>query len=272
MKTMSIMKKNINGIDVYYNKELDIISENFADSNLCNSSGYFTRTVCSGIYDNCFEITTKCNQRCLNCFSFSSPVGGKEMPFSMIESTLQQTHQNRIRICISGGEPFLHSHIKDILALSGVFHDLNFVISSNGNFALSHDISSLLVNGKWLLALSLHGNKENHNKYTNSDSFDNVLEKIEQLHSKIPIHIYCVLHRFLSKMDVDYLLDLQSKYCLAFIRFITPRKVGRVDGYYGIELLDYIFSKTKDNSCAGIKNGYSHTEFINVDGEKRILG
>lgn len=263
--------KTIKGNKIYYNKAFDVISNSPVDETAFSNESLYVRTVPDGVYDICIEITTKCNQRCRNCFAFSTPETGKELDYDYISNIISKASKDRIRIGITGGEPFLHSRIRDILALGSKFQDINFMISSNGNFELTSEIAQLLVDGDWLLSLSLHGRKTSHNMYTESQGFDNVIKKIQTLNDKIVIHIYSVINKFMTKEDVDYLLELQNQYRIFYTRFIIPRNVGRVDFNYDTSLITYINEKVIGMSKAGMKKDYSHTEMINVDGIGRIM-
>lgn len=264
--------KTIGGNKIYYNKAFDVISNSPINMTIFTNESLYVRTVPDGIYDTCLEITTKCNQRCRNCFAFSTPETGKELDYDFISGIISKSSRDRIRIGITGGEPFLHSKIREILALGSKYQDVNFMISTNGNFELTPEMTKLLIDGDWLLSLSLHGMKKTHNMYTVSQGYDNVINKIQTLNDKIVIHIYCVINRFMTKDDVDYLLGLQNQYRIFYTRFIVPRNVGRVDYEYDTSLLTYINDRVIGMTNAGIKKDYSHTEMINVDGIGRIIG
>lgn len=269
---MSSVSKLINGKEIFYNRELDIISRNTIENQSAQQDGIYTRTISEGVYDTCFEITTKCNQCCRNCFAYSSPEKGEEMKYEYLEKMISNRENERIRIGITGGEPFLHSEILKILELPYKFGNLNFMISTNGNFVLTHKMEKNLLDGKWLMSLSIHGNKLAHNLYTESESFDNVILNLSKLNEKIIIHTYTVINRYMTEGDIDYILNLQDRYRIYFSRFIIPRNVGRVDFQYDDGLVEYIHTKIKDNDKAGIKKDYSHTELINVMTKSRIIG
>lgn len=269
---MIIVSKIIDGKEIYYNKETDIISRDGAESGYIRESDTYIRTIPEGIYDTCFEITTKCNQCCRNCFAYSSPENGEEMKYEDIEKIISDRENMRIRIGITGGEPFLHSEIQKVLELPLKFRSLNFMISSNGNFELTNELKKRLVKGKWLISLSIHGDKATHNLYTKSESFDRVISNLSELNEDIIIHTYSVVNRYMTKEDIDYLLDMQNNYRIYYTRFILPRNVGRVDFQYDENLVEYIYEKVRHNVKAGIKKDYSHTELINVKMNSRIIG
>ena len=269
---MNIVSKIIGGKEICYNKELDIISKNIVESECVNECGTYNRTISEGIYDTCLEITTKCNQCCRNCFAYSFPGYGEEMKYEYIEKLISDREDERIRIGITGGEPFLHSEIQKVLELPLKFKKLNFMISSNGNFELTSELRESIVNGIWLMSLSIHGNREAHNLYTKSESFDSVISNLSKLNEDIIIHTYTVINRYITRDDIDYILELQNKFRIYYTRFIIPRNTGRTDFLYDKSLINYIYEKVKDNAKAGIKRDYSHTELINVRMDSRIIG
>lgn len=269
---MSIVRKIINGKEIFYNRELDIISRDTVDGQYAQQDGIYTRTIPEGVYDTCFEITTKCNQCCRNCFAYSSPGKGEEMKYEYIEKLISKKESERIRIGITGGEPFLHSEILKILELPNEFSNLNFMISTNGNFEMGNKIEKKLIEGKWLVSLSIHGDKETHNLYTQSESFDTAILNLSKLSENVIIHTYTVINYYMSESNIDYILNLQDKYKIYFSRFIIPRNVGRVDFQYDDRFVDYIHRKVKDTNKAGIKKDYSHTELISITLNSRIIG
>lgn len=262
MGNKEIILKSINNELVYYNKLTDVI---YINDNQNKNNIYLNRTLSNKIYDTCIEVTTACNQNCLNCFSNSFPDG--KMNFIDIDSIKQIINdriKSRIRICITGGEPFLHPQINQILNIPNSFKDLNFVINSNGYLIMSDDILNCLINNEWLLAISIHGNQNHHNKYTGTNSHSTIISNLKILSQKIPLHIYCVIHRYIDKDDVDYLFWLRDYFKVNYLRFILPREFGRFDNYYNKEAINYILEKVKNDNRSGIKIDASNTEFISV--------
>lgn len=266
------MSKKIGEDFVYYNKEFDIISkQEICSAN--NSNIIYTRTVPTEIYDTCFEITTECNQHCRNCFAHSAPyLKGMIMPYTYVEEYIERIEDRRIRIGITGGEPFMHPEISNVLRLPFCFPNLNYVISTNGTIKLSHTLLDALTDGNWLVSISIHGNEKTHNAYTETEKFKIVIENLKLLSQCTTVHVYSVLNHFMSISDVDYILSLLDNYNVSFVRFITPRKVGRFDCTYDKNLPRYIEQRASNNLRVGIKISSSHTEMINVQQERIIIG
>lgn len=106
------------------------------------------------------EITYECALKCIFCSSraeFPAPIA--EMDFSLIKSILIQAKQLGVRvISLSGGEPFLHTRIHDVLSLC---RELEFEILLYTSGIVFDDEGSLTsLDRKSLLSLAeMHGEK-----------------------------------------------------------------------------------------------------------------
>ena len=62
------------------------------------------------------EITQQCPNNCIHCSSFSSWEQRQSMPYELICSIIKDAiYLGCVRICISGGEPFLHPNLSEIV-------------------------------------------------------------------------------------------------------------------------------------------------------------
>ena len=109
-----------------------------------------------------------------------------------------------IRVCLTGGEPLLHSRIQDLLKWPTLFQDLGFVLSTNAT--VRPDLDSQVVDNRWLMAISLHGGKDAHNAYTRSGSFLPVTNRIEALAKRTTVHLYSVIHDGMKTEDIEWLI------------------------------------------------------------------
>lgn len=90
------------------------------------------------------ELTTRCNLKCKHCYRYSSPdIEDEEIPYEKAMSVLEEMYHLGGRfIEITGGEPFLHSRIKDILTYAG--EKYNFVgLLTNGTLVKNDMIDYL---------------------------------------------------------------------------------------------------------------------------------
>ncbi len=64
------------------------------------------------------EITRKCPNNCLHCSSLSNRVCQERLPYDKFKEVVSDAKQLGAKtICLSGGEPFLHDRIVDIVRL-----------------------------------------------------------------------------------------------------------------------------------------------------------
>lgn len=263
MVKTAAMEKIINGSLYTYDQQFDIISlKNFEPC-------YFPlkRTVDNTIVDLCVEITTKCNRTCLNCFSKSNASEVyTELPYEDFDFFLKKNEQKYIRVSLTGGEPLLHHNIHNYLKLPTIFNKIGFVLSTNGSVAKRYyeEISKT----QWTIALSLHGNEDAHTRYVGKNDFSNVLESLTRLSNSNFVHIYCVLHEFLTKQDIDWLYELRDSSKVSFLRFIKPRNFGRYASVTTNSLIEYVIKRIDDRSA--YKIDASPTHFLTSNGKLRM--
>lgn len=126
-------------------------------------------------------ITERCLQNCRFCFNWK--VDGKQnaidMAFTDIHYILDQSRQKGHRyLTITGGEPFLHPRIIDIIDYA---HDLGFMVNilTNGLLIDENLISKLQGKFRLRIRISLDGAaKEVHEYVRGNDTFERVLTAI----------------------------------------------------------------------------------------------
>lgn len=257
-------EKFINKQLVKYRPNSDVI---FTDDLLIENNQSYKRTFNDYVYDTCIEITTCCNQECLNCFSESSYTKpGSNMRIADIEKIISSRISERIRFTLSGGEPFLHPHIKQILEIPRTYQTANYWINTNGYINNIQDYLEPLVNNEWNIAFSIHGERTTHNLYTKSDSYDLVEANIIFLSKYINTHIYSVINKYTTLSDINHLVRLKKLTNSSFLRFIVPRDFGRIDTNFDNNIID----KIPDIHGIGIKRCASNTEFVSVKGVSRL--
>lgn len=262
---MRIHEKIINGILVRYSYENDIISEQkIIDFDITS----YQRTTSNNIYDTCLEITTFCNQECINCFSESSyRRKGSEMDYKNIERCIRERIEERIRFIISGGEPFLHSDINNILKLPLKYPNANYWLNTNGYIKEINPYIEQIIDNEWNIAISIHGSEKTHNLYTKRDSYKLAKKNLFLLSTHSLTHIYSVINEYTSYEDIKHMIELRNKSNACFLRFIVPRKYGRYNNFNKQEIINNI-------PCSRnviIKKDASNTEFISVNGFSRML-
>lgn len=262
---MKITEKSINNQLVKYSPNCDVIFTE--DLIIDNNIQLYNRTSNNQVYDSCLEITTCCNQECLNCFANSScRKPGLDMKYIDIEKIICSRISERIRFTISGGEPFLHPHIKRVLEIPKRYPMANYWINTNGYINNIKEYVGPLINNEWNIAFSIHGAKTTHNLYTRSDSYELVEANIIYLSKYLNTHIYSVINKNTTISDINHLVRLKNLSNASFLRFIVPREFGRIDLNYDSRIIDKI-PTTYD---VGIKRNASNTEFVPIEGVSRL--
>jgi molybdenum cofactor biosynthesis enzyme MoaA len=253
------IQKDIDGTTYRYDRWLDII---FSEPYTLGVP--FSRTQTARVVDLCLEVTTWCNFACENCFSRSHPAKtGRHLPVGEALSVVQSRQADIVRVCVTGGEPLMHPDIEDILLFPAQFAECGFVLTTNGS--LRKDLDPLIAANEWLTAVSLHGRKQAHERYTGSNSFDLVTSRIKSLARRAVVHIYSVVHDSISRGDVDYLFSFRDEVGARFLRFMVPRPHGRYQPLTTRGALDHVCERLDARS--GLKMAKSGTTLLTVDGE-----
>ncbi len=174
-----------------------------------------------------WEMTFKCNLKCVHCLSDSGTPNKEEFDrddcFRLID---QLTDLKVFQVNIGGGEPFIRDDFMDILSYA---HKKGLVtcVSTNGTF-IDTDIAQRLARLKMLyLQVSLDGvNAEVNDRIRGKGTYKRILEAISCLASnKVPFSINTVLTR-LNYPQLDPLRDLAKEYG-AELRVSRFRPSGR---------------------------------------------
>lgn len=129
-------------------------------------------------------ITEECNMNCIHCYEKSS---NKKMGLYHIEKIMHELKKHNImQITITGGEPFLHPNIFEILKKA---KELGFLVllHSNGSLINSNSIEKLsyyLSNKTDFIQISLEGSTPQIHNHQGRHSFDKIIENIKLLVEK----------------------------------------------------------------------------------------
>jgi MoaA/NifB/PqqE/SkfB family radical SAM enzyme len=125
--------------------------------------------------------TLRCNLRCEHCYSSSGPWARVELDARLVEGILTDAARMGYEVVsISGGEPFLYSHLAEILRHARAL-GMRTTVTTNGYFLDSHHLEPLrdCLNQ---LAISLDGPAEIHNRVRASpQAFDRLCAGLECL-------------------------------------------------------------------------------------------
>lgn len=121
-----------------------------------------------------------CNNDCIMCsvdgLKKSDEVSYFEIEKKLVKNSFKET------ISLTGGEPTEHSQIKKIFKKAKEIGYKGVDLSSNGiNFSDEKFTKSLADYGLRTVTVSVHGDKEMHNKIVNKKAYKKVFEGIENL-------------------------------------------------------------------------------------------
>lgn len=179
----------------------------------------------NGIY---CEILSDCNLRCKHCYN-ASGMNNNILSKSTIENVFNEMKTtNCTNFVLSGGEPFLHPEIWDILDLLCT-EDFSITLVTNGtliNEFIVDKISKYNIN----LLVSLNGSSaENDDLIRGKGSFDKTIKGLYLLKAQNQLHkvtINFVLTKINSN-DISEMVNLLEKIGVKKISFILMTKSGR---------------------------------------------
>jgi len=193
-----------------------------------------------------FEITGRCNMRCRHCRAWKEPK--KDLSIGMIEKVLEFVIPeacSEIRFTISGGEPFLHPQLFEILKLiKKKVDDVNdtnnkiiphVVITTNGYLVTEEKIKRLEEIGfkKLCVQVSIDSsNPQKHDTFRSTPgAFDKAIKAVKLLaESKLVASIRAtIIPDTLS--EIEDLILLAKKYGVKRIGFgsVIPTGKGKLN-------------------------------------------
>jgi AdoMet-dependent heme synthase len=209
-----------------------------------------------------WHITNKCNLRCKHCYQDDYTTNNELSfnEFKIIADKIFMTLHTWNKLgdfSITGGEPFLHPHIFDILEYINSSEDVSRVdILTNGIF-ITHEIINRLKNFNKLryIQISLDGScPDIHDAVRGKGSFNKAMDGIRLLISNnIEVRIMFTLQR-LNMMDVPDIIDLCIKENISGITIERIIPVNNDDKFTKEEIYS-IFKYISDRSDFEYDNG-----------------
>ncbi len=184
-----------------------------------------------------FHVTDRCNLLCSHCLVSSGPAERREMAADRIEWIAGQAHGLGARLfALTGGEPFMHGEIRDIieglLALDGT----NVVILTNGTLLAHHqrDLRNW-PRDRVHLQVSLDGLEETHDRIRGRGTFGRLMAALEWLKAaEIPYTIsMCVIRENFQEMED--VVDLAARIGAGNVHFMWGFGRGRAKGTGTVE-------------------------------------
>ncbi|NLN66209.1 MAG: radical SAM protein [Clostridiaceae bacterium] len=188
-----------------------------------------------GPYEISFDITNKCNLRCLHCYNSSGSNGiiENELSDKEIETLIYDVIKLKpYNFCFTGGEPI---HRKKILIDSIKKLSNNAIKSSmvtNGLLLTEDLINELKESGLDQIQISLDGDSLAHDTLRNRQgAYDIVIDSISKIREKrIPCHIGFVPTKESIK-DFEHVVNVGIRFGVESIRtqFFMPTGRGNIN-------------------------------------------
>ncbi len=202
-------------------------------------------------------ISGACNLSCKHCwidpcFDEHANKNNKYLSLNKIKSALDESKPLGLKsIKLTGGEPFLHPEIDDIIQLINKYK-LKLSIETNGTL-ITEERATLLaeLDNKPFIAISLDGSTPTTNDFLRGiqGAFDRTITGISNLVSKgFHPQIICTLHKK-NIHEIESIVELAKTIGCGSIKFNNIQKVGRGESMHE-------------------KIGLSITELINIYDKK----
>ncbi|MCX7716760.1 MAG: radical SAM protein, partial [Endomicrobia bacterium] len=144
-----------------------------------------------------FELTYKCNLKCIHCYIPEKLKNTQEMDTPTVKKIIFDiANLGGMFIIFTGGEPLLR---KDIFELINFAKKLNFVVIlfTNGSLINTKTANTLAKVGVDKVEISIYGSEVCHNKFVKRKVFDKVLKGIKLLNFyNVPVCIKTVLTQY----------------------------------------------------------------------------
>ena len=228
-----------------------------------------------------FEMTDQCNLNCLHCGS--SCVGGNHtyLEYDLIGKVMRSVSErydaSQIMICITGGEPMLHS---DIYRTVRTAHELGFPVgmTSNGTLINERAAKSLAFAGLDTVAISLDGIADTHDEFRRfSGSFTRAMHGVHALRDAgIESQAITVIHKN-NIHQLEEMFEFFRNDGFYSWRLVNIEPIGRandnkellLDAKDMTRLLNFIREKRFDNTNdMDVTYGCSH--FLTYDYERDV--
>lgn len=227
------------------------------------------------------EITDQCNLSCRHCGSNCTANNHTYLPLEKIKEVLLQVVKaydaREIMICITGGEPFLHPDVYDIVRFARR-NGFSVGITSNGTLIDEETANKIVSSGINTIAVSVDGLADSHDRFRNQKgSFDKAIRGINNLKANgADPQVITVVHP--GNINIlQSMFELFQREKISSWRLVNVDPIGRARADSGLllsrseikMLLNFIRDKrfNPDNEME-VTYGCSH--FVSYEYEREI--
>lgn len=184
------------------------------------------------------EITRSCPCKCLHCSSLATPESDENMAYSEIKNLISQARDMQVgKIILSGGEPFSHPRLPEIVqyltayGIRAVVYTSGLKMSKSGGVCSisSRAITNIINRGCNNFNVSLHaGTASVHDELTAvQGSWEKTSEFLERACILgANVHVHCVITRFCID-NLDNLVEHLNRIGVSTLRLLRLVPQGR---------------------------------------------
>ena len=207
------------------------------------------------------ELTNACNLNCIHCGSDCSTLKKTFLNYQLISDLLNEVAENynprEIMICITGGEPLLHSDLEKIIKLA---KEKGFLVgmTTNATLVSEEKAKSLSKSGLDTIAVSLDGIGKTHDKFRNvNNSFEKAIEGIRNFQKEgFYPQVVTVIHKN-NLHELEKMYEFLQAEKIESWRITTIEPIGRAKERTDLILdkedlkiiFEYIRNKRYDKNC-----------------------
>lgn len=226
-----------------------------------------------------FELTMRCNERCLHCGSRCGDVVSEELPadvFIGIIDKVKRDFKKLPMLCITGGEPLLRKEIYDIMGYASS-QGFDWGMTSNGTLIDDDVAHKLYLAGMKTISISIDGLEATHDNFRfTPGGYKTAINGVKALTSHGGFqHIQVttvVTHKSIG--ELDELFEIMLELPIDSWRVINLEPIGRAKKLNGYMLTneDYVklfsFIRSKRNEGYPVEYGCSH--YLGLDYEREV--
>ena len=195
-----------------------------------------------------FELTMRCNERCLHCGSLCGDVKSEELPLEVYKRILDEVKAEfspRLpQICITGGEPLLREDFYEILSYA---HSLGFAwgMTTNGTLITEEVAEKLAYAGMGTVSVSIDGLREQNDAFRRTPGgYERALQGVKNLvdlHAFRHVQVTTVVHHK-NIGDLPGLFQVLDGIDIDSWRVVNMEPIGRALKYPDLMLTkeDYV--------------------------------